>query len=117
LIARDLDASLQLELLNQAGMPLSPEEDALRQKMSSLEIDAALKQAMDQFDGLCAWFTKEAAELEHVCKTSGGVERYFIAINKPRREQVAAVLAQAKFGIPSSERRGFLGKLSGLFGG
>ena len=76
-----------------------------------------LKTAMERFDELCTWFTKEAADLEQICTTSSAsVERYFIPINEPRRERVAATLARAKFGIPASERRGFLGKMSGLFG-
>ncbi|MFQ3225983.1 MAG: hypothetical protein ACI8Z5_002252 [Lentimonas sp.] len=117
LIARDLDGPIQLELLSQAGVSLTDDEEALRERASQEVIDAALKQAMARFDALCTWFTKEAADLELICKTSGGVERYFIAINEPREERVAAVLARAKFGIPASERRGFLGKISGMFGG
>jgi hypothetical protein len=117
LIARDLDEPIQLELLSQAGVSLTDEEEALRKRVSQEALDAALKQAMAGFDALCTWFTKEAVDLEQVCKTSGAVERYFIAINEPRRERVASVLARAKFGIPASERRGFLGKISGMFGG
>ncbi|CAA6689850.1 MULTISPECIES: hypothetical protein [unclassified Lentimonas] len=117
LIARDLDQPIQLELLSQAGVSLTDDEEMLRKRAGQDIVDTALKQAMVHFDALCAWFTKEAADLEQVCKTSGEVERYFIAINEPRRERVAAVLARAKFGIPASERRGFLGKISGMFGG
>ena len=117
LIARDLDEPIQLELLGQAGVSLTDEEEALRKGVSQLTLDTSLKLAMEGFDALCAWFTKEAADLEQVCTTSGAVERYFIAVNEPRRERVAATLARAKFGIPASERKGFLGKISGLFGG
>ena len=116
LIARDLDEPIQLALLGQAGETLSAEEEALSERVSQTAVDTALKEAMASFDGLCTWFTKEAEDLEHACKTGGGAERYFIAINEPRRERVASVLARAKFGIPASERRGFLGKLSGMFG-
>ena len=116
LIARDLDDPVQLELLSQAGVSLTDDEDALRKRVSQVELDASLKAAMEGFDALCSWFTKEAADLEQICTTSGSVERYFIPINEARRERVAATLARAKFGIPASERRGFLGKISGLFG-
>lgn len=116
LIARDLDEPVQLQLLSQAGVPLTEKEEAVRERASQLVLDASLKSAMESFDALCEWFTQEAADLEQVCTTSGDVERYFIAINEPRRERVAATLARAKFGIPKSERGGFLGKISGLFG-
>ena len=117
LIARDLDQPIQLELLSQAGAVLTADEETLRKRAGQEVVDAALKQAMASFDALCTWFTPESADLEQICKTSGEVERYFIAINAPRRERVASVLARAKFGIPASERRGFLGKISGMFGG
>ena len=117
LIASDLDEPIQLELLSQAGVSLSEDEEALRKRANQDVVDAALKQAMARFDALCTWFTQEAADLEQICKTSGEVERYFIAINESRRERVASVLARAKYGIPASERRGFLGKISGMFGG
>jgi hypothetical protein len=116
LIARDLDAPVQFELLSQAGVSLTEDEEALRQRAGQLMLDASLKIAMERLDTLCEWFIKEAADLEQICTTSGSVERYFIPINEPRRERVAATLARAKFGIPKSERRGFLGKMSGLFG-
>ena len=116
LIARDLEEPIKLELLSQAGVSLTEDEEALRKRASKLVLDASLKTAMERFDALCEWFTKEASDLEQICTTSGSVERYFIPINEPRRERVAATLARAKFGIPESERRGFLGKLSGLFG-
>lgn len=116
LIARDLDEPVQFELLSQSGVSLTDDEEALRKRASQLVLDASLKTAMERFDALCAWYTKEASDLEQICTTSGSVERYFIPINEPRRERVAATLARAKFGIPESERRGFLGKISGLFG-
>jgi hypothetical protein len=116
LIARDLDEPVQIELLHQSGVALTEAEEALRKRASKLMVEAALKSAMDRFDALCKWFTQESADLEQTCSTGGSVERYFIPINEPRRERVAATLARAKFGIPESERRGFLGKLSGLFG-
>ncbi len=116
LIARDLEEPVQMELLSQSGVSLTEDEEALRTRASQLVLDESLKTAMERFDALCEWFTQEATDLEQICTTSGSVERYFIPINEPRRERVAATLARAKFGIPKSERRGFLGKMSGLFG-
>jgi hypothetical protein len=116
LIARDLDQPVQLELLSQAGVTLTHDEQDLRKRLSKDALDASLFAAMERFDLLCSWFKTEAADLEQTCTTSGAVERYFIPINEPRCERIAAALARAKYGIPASERRGFLGKLSGLFG-
>lgn len=116
LIARDLDEPVQLELLSQAGVSLSDDQEALRKAATPSSIEASLQITMERFDALCAWFTEEAEELEHICKKGESVERYFIPINESRREYVATTLARAKFGIPKSERRGVLGKLSGLFG-
>lgn len=116
LIARDLDEPIQLELLSQAGVSLSDDEDALRKRAENSSIDASLQTVMERFDALCTWFTEEAAELEKICKKGESIERYFISINESRRERIAATLTRAKFGIPKSERRGVLSKLSGLFG-
>jgi len=116
LMARDLDEPVQLELLSQAGVSLSDDQEALRKSATPSSIEASLQITMERFDALCAWFTEEAEELEHICKKGESVERYFIPINESRRECVATTLARAKFGIPKSERRGVLGKLSGLFG-
>jgi hypothetical protein len=116
LIARDLEEPVQLELLSQAGVALTDDEEAIRKRASQVALDAALKTAMLRFDALCVWFTDEAADLELICTTNGSVERYFMPIDEPRRERIAATLARAKFGITESEGRGLLGKISGLFG-
>jgi hypothetical protein len=116
LIVRDLDGPIQIELLGQVGVTLTEEEEALRERVSPSDLDDSLALAMKRFDALCDWFTKEAADLEQVCKTNASVERYFIQVNDPRRERIAAILTRARYGIPELERRGFLGKLSGLFG-
>lgn len=113
LIARDLDKSVQLELLSQAGHALTEEEEGLRNS-SSQSIDASLKLAMEHFDALCEWFPREAQELKD-CAATGSAERYFIPINEARRECVAVTLAYAKFGISASTDQGILGKISGIF--
>lgn len=113
LIARDLDESVQLELLSQAGHALTEEEEG-RRNSSTQSIDASLKLAMEHFDALCAWFPREAQELKD-CATAGTAERYFIPINEARRECVAVTLAYAKFGISASTDQGILGKISGIF--
>lgn len=111
LIARDLDKSVQLEILSQAGQALT--EEGLRNS-SSHSMDASLKLAMEHFDALCEWFPREAQELKD-CATAGTAERYFIPMNEARRECVAVTLAHAKFGISASSDPGILGKISGIF--
>lgn len=113
LIARDLDESVQLKLLSQAGHALTEEEEGLRNS-STQSIDASLKLAMEDFDALCEWFPREAQELKD-CATAGTVERYFIPINEARCECVAVTLAHAKFGSATVLDQGILGKISGIF--
>jgi len=113
LIARDLDKSVQLELLSQAGQALIEEEEGLRNS-SIQSIDASLKLAMEYVDALCEWFPREAQELKD-CATAGTAERYFIPINEARRECVAVTLAHAKFGISASTDQGILGEISSFF--
>ena len=116
LIACDLDEAVQLELLSQAGVSLTDEEEALRKRASQVAIDAALQTALGRFDALCIWFTEEASDLELICTATDSVERYFMPMNEPRLERVAVTLARAKFGNAEAEGRGLFGKISGLFG-
>jgi len=111
LIARDLDESVQLELLSQAGHALTEEG---RRNSSTQSVDASLKLVMEHFDALCEWFPREAQELKD-CATAGTVERYFIPINEARCECVAVTLAHAKFGSATALDEGILGKISGIF--
>jgi hypothetical protein len=90
LIARDLEEPVQLELLCQAGVALTDDEEELRKRASQETFDVALKTALGRFDALCIWFTEEAADLELICATSGSVERYFMPINEPGIERVAS---------------------------
>jgi hypothetical protein len=116
LIVRDLDESVQIELLHQSGVSLSDAQQAMRQRASKSVVAAGIQAAMQQLDAVCAWFTQEAADLQQTCSTGGAVERYFVPIDEPFAECVAAALARAKFGMPAPERRGLLGQLSGLLG-
>lgn len=115
LIARDLEGAVQLELLSQAGVALTEDEEELRKGVNQMAFDTALKSAMVRFNGLCVWFSEEAIELELICSTGGSVERYFMPMNEPRRERVAVTLALAKFGNIETERRSLFGKISGFF--
>ena len=116
LIVRDLDESVQLELLSQVGVSLTDDEEEILKCASPIAFDKALKTALVRFDALCKWFTEEATDLELICTTSGSVERYFMPMNEPRLERVAAMLARAKFGNTKNAGRGLFGKISGLFG-
>jgi len=115
LIARDLDEAVQLELLSQAGVYLDEDEEEIIKCAGTVAFDAALKTALVRFDALCIWFSEEAADLERICTTTGSVERYFMPMNEPRLERVAATLARAKFGNTETEGRGLIGKISSLF--
>ncbi len=116
LITENLSVPVQLELLQQSGVALTEEEEQTLKAASRLKIEASLKSAMEQVDARCEWFTAEAADLEQIFATAGSPERYFIMINEPRRERLALALARIKYGRADSEKGGFFGKISGLFG-
>jgi hypothetical protein len=117
LIARSLDVRVQLELLAQSGLALTVEEEATRHASGQLITEAELQPAVARVAAVCEWFTQEAADLELVFTAGGSPERYFTPINNPRHERIALMLTRAHFGISSQEaRKGFMDKLSGLFG-
>jgi hypothetical protein len=116
LIAADLDAPIQLELLRRTGIGLTEEETQQVASVSQAKLEATLKEALEQVAAVCQWFTAEATDLEQVFATGGSPERYFIMINDPRRERMALVLARMQYGIDDSGKGGLFGKISGLFG-
>jgi len=113
LIAGDLPEAAQLQLLAQASVGLTEEEEALLTKASSLNIEASIKAAAEMVGKVSEWFTAEAADLNQVFSTGGSPERYFIMINDPRRERMALDLAKLHLGIDDNKKSGFLGKLFG----
>lgn len=113
LIANDLPEAAQLKLLAQSGMSLTEEEGALVSKASSLNVDAAIKSAIEQVEAVSGWFTAEAQDLVQVFSTGGSPERYFILINDPRRERIALELAKLQLDIEDDKKSGLLGKLFG----
>ncbi|MDQ8194541.1 hypothetical protein QEH59_08895 [Coraliomargarita sp. SDUM461004] len=113
LIARDLPEAAQLHLLQQAETSLTDEEKTVLSKASDLNIEAAIKAAVEQVAKVSEWFTAEASDLKQTFSTGGSPERYFIMINDPRRERMALQLAKLQIGINDSKKTGFLGKLFG----
>ncbi|MGZ0706711.1 hypothetical protein ACWPKO_00025 [Coraliomargarita sp. W4R53] len=113
LIAGDLPEAAQLQLLSQSGASLTNEESALLAKASSLNVEAAIKAAVERVVKVSDWFTAEASDLKQVFNTGGSPDRYFIMINDPRRERMAIELAKLQLGINDTKKAGFLGKLFG----
>jgi len=116
LIVRELEESVRIELLHRSGVSLSDAQQAVRERAPKSDVVAGIEAAMDHLDAVCRWFAEAAADLQQTCSNGGSVERYFIPIDEPLHERVAAALARAKFGMPQPERRGLLGQLSGLLG-
>ena len=116
LIAANLDPELQLEILYQYGTTLTEEEEAIRSQASSANQEAAFKAADERIAAMCKWFSSEADELLETLKTGGSAERYFIPIDAQRLESIAVVLVKAHFGFSDKDKRGLLGKISGIFG-
>ncbi|MFP4167076.1 MAG: hypothetical protein ACLFUF_07960 [Opitutales bacterium] len=115
LIAANLDERARLEVLYQSGARLTDEEEAERQRASKLEVEAALKEAVERVESVSEWFSEESKELKQSLSAGGEPERFFVPVNNPRVEQVAVQLARACFGSGEEGRRGILRKISGLF--
>jgi hypothetical protein len=113
LIANDLPKAAQLQLLSQAGVVLSAEEEAVIAKASSLKLEASVKAATERVAKVCEWFTAEAGELKQLLSNGGSPERFFIMINDAQRERLALALTKLHFGTVEAKKSGFLGKLFG----
>jgi hypothetical protein len=113
LTAGDLPAAAQLYLLAQVDVSLVDAEQATLAKASSLNIETAIKAAVDEVGKLSDWFTADAADLKQVFSSGSSPERFFIMINDPRLERIALQLAKLQLGIGDSKKSGFLGKLFG----
>ena len=113
LIAGDLPEAAQLYLLAQVDIALTEDEEATLSKASNLNIEAAIKTAVEKVAKVSEWFTAETLDLKQVFSTGGSPERYFIMINDPRRERMALELAKLQLGIDENKKSGFLGKLFG----
>ncbi len=113
LIAEDLPEAAQLNLLEQGGVTLTEEEKAKCAKASALNVEAAIKKAVEKVEAVSGWFIAEAEDLKQVFATGGSPERYFIMINDPRRERLALQLTKLQLNIDESKKTGFLGKLFG----
>jgi hypothetical protein len=111
LIAGELPEAAQLYLLAESEVALSSEEEAVLSQASDLNIEAAVKAAIEQVAKVSEWFIAEAADLKRVFNTGGSPERYFIMINDVRRERMALQLTKRHLGIHDSKKSGFLGKL------
>ncbi len=116
LVAANLSPALQLEILHESGLELSEEEEAQRNQASSLNREAGLKLAKERVEAICKYFSTEAAELQELLAAGGSPERYFLLINDQRVERIAVFLAKAHFGVVDKDKRGLLGKITGLFG-
>ncbi|MDQ8208442.1 hypothetical protein QEH52_13040 [Coraliomargarita sp. SDUM461003] len=113
LIANDLPEAAQLQLLSQSDISLTDAETALLGKASALNVEAAIKTAVERVRKVSEWFTAEAADLQQVFNTGGSPERYFIMINDARLERMAIELAKLQLGVVDAKKSGFFGKLFG----
>jgi hypothetical protein len=113
LIAKDLPEVAQLQLLSQVDTSLTDAESSLLAKASQLNVEAAIKTAVERVGKVSEWFTAEAKDLKQVFSDGGSPERYFIMINDARMERIAVELAKLQLGIVDGKKSGFLGKLFG----
>lgn len=113
LICEDLDEATKLHLLEAGGTALSDVEQHLLSKSSKLNVEATIKVALDKIVQRAEWFSAEARDLEQSFTTGGSPERFFIAINEPRRERIAVELSRLQFSPEEEKKSGFLGRIFG----
>jgi hypothetical protein len=106
LIARDIPEPMQYALLKRAGIDLKDAENAATEGMNADEFENRLAKASARIAVACNWFKDEAAELREKVGSKTDTERFFVPLNHPHRERVAAVLARMHFGVdPASGKR------------
>jgi hypothetical protein len=111
LIARDLNKAAQLSLIKASGATLTAEDEMALASEDEQTIEASLKVAQEQLNKVCDWFKEDAAQLEEVFNSGAAPERYFIMINKPKREQLAVQLAKMHFVVEEEKKPGLFGRI------
>lgn len=106
LIARDIPETMQYALLKRAGIDLKNAEYAATSDLDAEDFEKHLTQASARIAIACNWFKQEAEELSAKVGSATDTERFFVPLNHPHRERVAAVLARIHFGVdPASGKR------------
>ena len=116
LVAADLDAAARLELLRQAGRPLTEQEAAVLEESGSLHADATLKAAMEEINASVEWFPEDAKALAQAFAEETAPERRFIVLNDPEVEAVAVELARAYAESANPRGKRLRRKLFGFLG-
>ena len=110
-----IDKPVQIELLIQAGIPLTDSETSTKETAKHNALETALKVVSVRFNELCSWFSDEADTLKQLCDSPQSVERYFLPINDAEIERVAIALAMINFGDLKKNKGNMINKISGLF--
>lgn len=116
LLVRGIDKPVQIELLIQAGIPLTDSETSTKETTAHhISLETALKVVSVRFNELCSWFSDEVDNLKQLCDSPQSIERYFLPINDADIERVSIALAMINLGDLKKHKDGMLGKISGLF--
>lgn len=116
LLIRNLDTSLRIELLDQAGMPLTDSEISIKNEISKDSLEPKMKVVLMRFNELCSQFDDQVDELKELFSGSPElVERYFLPINAPEIERIAIALSMIYFGNSKKSQHGIFKKVSNLF--
>lgn len=112
LIARDIPEPMQYAMLQKAGIELKEAETNVSEGMDTDVFEKQLQQASSQIAFSCSWFAEEAKVLREKVGSASETERFFVPLNHPHRERVAAVLARLHFGVdPVSGKRSLIGSI------
>ncbi|MFO8026372.1 MAG: hypothetical protein R6U56_01755 [Opitutales bacterium] len=113
LICASLKTPAQLHLMQKGGITLNEEEMRTLSSASQLDIEAAVKSALDKLAGVAEWFASDVPELEQAFAADGSPERFFISINDARTERMAVELSRLQFAPEAKKKSGFLGRIFG----
>ena len=116
LLVRILETPLRIELIDQAGIPLTDSETLIKNEIAQGSLEPELKIVSMRFNELCSWFDDQTTELRELYSVSPkSIERYFLPINNPEIERVAIALFVTHFGSSNKTQKGIFKKFSNFF--
>jgi hypothetical protein len=102
LIARDIPEAMQYALLQRAGVELNQAEKQTTATIATEVFEEILLAASARIAVACSWFKEESSILRNKTSSVADTERFFVPLNHPHRERVAAVLARIHYGVDPS---------------
>jgi hypothetical protein len=115
LLVRSMDEPVRIDLLRQAGIPLTDSENSSEETIEHKPSETSLKVISVRFNELCSWFGTQTDELTRFCDSPESIERYFLPINDAVIERVSIALAMIHFAPSLKAKSSIFKKVSNLF--